>query len=485
MNYHKQVIKAAHEVLSFVKGGYSLIACQASPQTGKTELIECAYELLQREFPDSLGLYVCAHNHLDFVDQNFPRLEHLESKDLYCLGLRQRRRSLVGKKPLSSFKNTPVVVFFDEDHFGDGSEQTIHSWLRTNNLCPGRKIFLIGVSATGFTIIKRAGKAVVRMQLSDMPIYKSITYMFEHGHIKNSTPMLVGHAEERRVDQSNEAFQQLNHLIKGGIGGYAIIRVNGKDAPILDAKLKRLHQNRVHVRHWNQANQISNPEAYFSQKRGVFVVVIVQQKARMGNTIPTQHLKLVYEHSPKPTVATVAQGLLGRCCGHGKLTHKVTVYSHRNHAEAYMLFETGYLDDFFTYLEAHGLRASQRAKLAATEMQSYEGKLPGYAGIQRSEIVESVLNDLRKRHGLTPPVVCAAVRRWTTNKNKEERHRYTQAIALGDNPTLTKPNREAGSLSIYLDNRKDRHHLYYAYRSNKVLVKADLVASDDSFYSEI
>lgn len=288
MRYHKQVRKGAKQLLQHVSNGMALIVCLAAMQSGKTELIACAFEMLRRMYPYCLGLYVTAHNHLDFVSQNFLRLEHLVAQDLYCLGLRERRASQIGNKPLSSFKNSPVFIFFDENHFGDGVVQTIFQWLTVNNLYPGRKVILIGVSATPFSSIKRAGKAIVRFLFSDMPTYKSVTYMLDHGHIKESKSLIINDANGMSIDTNNEAFQELEKHIFSKKGGYAIFRMNKKgSSELLEAELKSRFGGKIHVRHWNQSNQLRcSPQEYFSLERtGVFTVVIVKQKARMGNTI--------------------------------------------------------------------------------------------------------------------------------------------------------------------------------------------------------
>lgn len=488
MKYHKQVRKGAKQLLQHVSNGMSLIVCLAAMQSGKTELIACAFEMLRRMYPGCMGLYVTAHNHLDFVSQNFLRLEHLVAQDLYCLGLRERRASQIGNRPLSSFSNSPVFIFFDENHFGDGVVQTIFQWLTVNKLYPGRKVILIGVSATPFSSIKRAGNAVVRFLFSDMPNYKSVTYMLDHGHIKESEQLVINGDDGLIIDTKNAAFLELEKHILFKKGGYAIFRMNKKgSSELLETELKSRFGDKVHVRHWNQANQLRcSPQEYFSLERaGIFTVVIVKQKARMGNTIPTQHLRMVYEHSPKASVATVAQGLLGRCCGHNKLKHKVTVYSHKKQAKAYSYFERGLFDDFISHMEEHKLKASDRSAIASTEMESCEGKVAGNAGAKRKEIINSVLNDLSGRYGVVGSQTAVVVRRWSTNKNAEERNRYNQIIAAGENPTLTKPNKAPGSLSIYVDNRKNRHDIYYAYRTDTVLIKGDLVPSEKTFYSTI
>ena len=481
--HHKQVRKAAIKLVKLIKNGANCAVCLAPMQSGKTELIECAFQMLRRDFLNCMGLYVTAHGHLDFISQNFERLEHLEAIDLYCLGLRERRKSMIKNRPLASFKNDPIFVFFDENHFGDGAIQTIFAWLTVNKLYPARSVVLVGVSATPFSSVDRAGKAVVRFDFGDMPTYKSVSKMLANDQVIESTPMVIRDCGERRFDNKNPAFLHLNRLVGSGAGGYAIIRLCNRDSLLFSEELKRIHGDKVHIRHWNQGNQIHSVGNFFSQWRDSFVVVIVQHKARMGNTIPTEHIRLVYEYSPKASVATVAQGLLGRCCGHGKLNHDVTVYTQIRQATAYSLFERGHQQAFLDYLSKHNLKASQRSVVESAELEVLSGSIDGAPGFKRTEIIDAVKTELKRSHDVTLSPTSIIVRRHTTNR--KDRKRYVQTIEAGSNPALTKPERAPGRLSIYFDNRKDRNGIYFAFRTDVTVVKGALVASEDSFYSNI
>jgi hypothetical protein len=488
MKYHKQVTKAAAELLEMILAGKRLLVMQAPMQSGKTELIACLHELLKRVYPRAISLYVTAHNHLDFVAQNFTRLEHLQAQDLYCLGLRERRRNLIGKKPLSAFDNDPVVVHYDENHFGDAAEQTIFQWLTVNKLYPGRKVYLIGISATPFSSVARAKDAVVRFSFADMPNYKSVTWMLEHGKIRESAPLILGRKEKRKLNTSCEAFEKLTSCIESRNGGYAILRIpNGFDAAFVDNELSRIFKSKVYVRHWNQQNQIQSPKEYFETERsGVFTVVIVQQKARMGNTIPTQYVRMVYEYSPNAAVATIAQSLLGRCCGHGKLNHDVTVFSHLRQAEAYSLFESGQHDEFVNFLKSNRIKASQRSMIEPEVVRIVDGQIPVRADIKRGDragIIRMVRDNIVDKCGNIVNKELPIVRWWDTFK--KERPRFEQSIAAGKNPTITKTNKKPGSLSIYVDNRVGKNVVYYAYRTGEVVVKSVLVASNLSLYSKL
>ena len=155
--YHKQVIKAAREGLDLIADHLlNFIVIAAGMQAGKTEFIACMHELLREIYPETLSLYVTAHDHLDFREQNWDRLEHLELFDLYCLTLSDRKKDKIKGKNINQYSNDPIVVFFDENHFGDGLEQSIDKWVVRNGLEPSRRVVFVGVSATPFSSIERA-----------------------------------------------------------------------------------------------------------------------------------------------------------------------------------------------------------------------------------------------------------------------------------------------------------------------------------------
>ena len=159
--YHQQVFKAARESLNLVdEHKMNFIVVAAGMQAGKTDYIACTHELLKEVYPKTLSLYVTAHNHLDFRYQNFSRLEHLENTDLYCLTLADRRKDKIKGKLIYQYSNDPIVIFFDESHFGDGLDQTVDSWIQRNGLSPSRRVIFVAISATPFSSIERAQEAV-------------------------------------------------------------------------------------------------------------------------------------------------------------------------------------------------------------------------------------------------------------------------------------------------------------------------------------
>ena len=209
-------------------------------------------------------------------------------------------------------------------------------------------------------------------------------------------------------------------------------------------------------------------------------MVFVQQKARLGSTIPTDHIKLVYEYSPNGSVATISQSLLGRCCGHNKLKHKLKIFTHLKQAEAYSLFEQGRYTDFAEFIDAHGLKASQRSVVNDEELEVVEGQIKVAKNASRNQIIDMVRSEIEEKHGSIKkfrPIL----RAWS--RNEKEREFYKACIREGKNPAYGKESDEVGYVSIFHDDRKGSNEIYYSYRTDVVLMQKTVVGSAGSLFS--
>ncbi len=387
-----QVEKAVSDMLEKMKNypDERLFLLAAPMQSGKTAFIEKMYAKLKELYPNAMGLYVVAHNHVDFVDQIKTRIEHLESQDLYFLSLRERRLGKIKKRPLKSFQNDPIFIFFDENHFGDGCEQTIDRWLEHNGLYPTKRTYMIGVSATPFSSALRAKETTVHYSQDLMPSYKSVTMMLKNGDIEEAEPILGIENKKRVILTNSSAYKFLEKTIQESDSGYCIFRIpKFTDALFFEKELKKKFGKRIHVRHWNQENSIDSPTDYFSVYRAnVITIILLQQKARMGSTIPSAQIKMVYDYSHNAAIATVAQGLLGRMCGHGKLDHKVKVFSHLLQAQAYSLFENGKIDEFSSFILDEHLKTSARSKVQLTDGDGIITEVFDYDSLKNKKLID-------------------------------------------------------------------------------------------------
>lgn len=483
-----QVDKAVTEMMNLIltKPDDYFFLLVAAMQSGKTQFIEDMYIMLRKYFPNCMGLYVSSHNHKDFIIQNFSRLDHLQAKDLYCLTLRERRNSQIKRRPLKSYNNDPVFTFYDENHHGDGLRQTIDRWLEDNQLYPQRKVYLIGVSATPFSSLLRAKDTTVMYDSSLMPNYKSVTQMLKRGDLEEATPITKTINQKVTVLESSSAYQYLENLILNKDYGYAILRLpNADHANHFEKHLLRKFGQRVHVRQWNQKNQLDNPAEYFGTfRKNVVTVVIVQQKARMGNTFPTRFAHMVYEYSPLASVATVSQGLLGRMCGHGKIDDHVKVFTHLKHAAAYSLFENAQFEDFYSYLAANNLKPSQRSNVVVTTEQKNITEIISSNTLDRSTVIENVQKHLTEKFGELPVFNDVTFR--VLSRNAFEGYWYKEIFdGPMDDAASKKLVREPEKVSVIVDDRKLPHDVYASFRQGEYIPVATLAPKPTSIYSKI
>lgn len=321
-----------------------------------------------------------------------------------------------------------------------------------------------------------------------MPTYKSVTYMLEQKLIKEPDPLIINHGKgQLQFNPTCNAFLYLERLAKKKTDGYAIIRVKNKqEAKFLEWNInQRIKGKQIFIKHWNQKEKI-DPQTYFKDLReGVLVVVIVQKKAAMGNSIPTDHMKMMYDYSPNAKLSTIAQGLLGRCCGHGKRKHLFPIFTHVGHAKAYSLFEQGKMADFAKYLHDNKIGPSARSKIHKKKTSIYHGTFTPKSKVKsKEEARELVKEELINVFGEDVHIDGTISARFLSDqKNQEQRKWYLDAIKKGVNP-ITKRS---------LDNIPGRTTLFYDERSNTIYYgirravndSYGIQASDNSFYNTL
>lgn len=480
----KQMMKLIHQ-----KPMERFFLLTAPMQSGKTQFIEDMFYEIKKHYPKSMGLYVVSHNHKDFISQNFLRLEHLASIDLHCLTLRERRLGRIKQRPLKSFPNEPVFIFFDENHFGDAVHQTIDQWLRFNKLYPGKNVYFIGVSATAFSSIQRAKDTTVLYDYKLMPLYKSVTAMIQRGDIEEATPIIKIENRKMVLIEDAPAIKHLEAIVKKQNHGYAILRIPQKEhAVFLEGVLiRKFGKDKVHIRHWNQGHQIESPGDYFNAyRKDIVTIVLIQQKARMGNTIPTKYVHMVYDYSPNAAVATVAQGLLGRMCGHNKLNDNVKVFSHLRQAKAYSLFELGKLQEFYDFIASNGIKASQRSVVSSDKSQGIITEVISCDSGEKKQVMECVKEQLENKFGKNPMFSGMVIRRLSKNRNEKEGNWYKDIIDRPlDNTANTKLLRDPGKVSVLVDDRTSSLTVYATFRLGEQQVINSLIPKASSIYSQI
>lgn len=303
-------------------------------QSGKTNIIACVFHLLKSVVPDIHGIFICANDQVDLRRQNLERLEHLPDFEVLTRVDRKRWNAVTRKSLL--------MVFFDENHFGDGIDMTVNEFLEKHGIKRSEKIGFCGVSATPFTSLGCLDFQIwPDLKALERDGYNSPELMLKKRRIQQAdrlfarpTPMGAIH-----INENSNVYKHLERAITRKIpSGYCMIRARLDEAQALEAHVKKKFGSRVFVKYWNMHAKDFSPESFFVLRRtGVFTIVMVQHKARMGNTIDTKHFEFLYESSAGAHLDTILQSFIGRACGFGKQDHRAVVYSNPKMAEAYTL----------------------------------------------------------------------------------------------------------------------------------------------------
>jgi len=336
------------------------IQISVSMQAGKTGVAKVVFLLLKKLIPNLKGYYVCANDQISHRTQIKSAIEGIN--DFEYLSLSDRRKWIDN--------DTPSLIIFDENHFGDGKYQTMQDFLIKNNLFIKQKgewitnpLFndtLLCLSATGFSALNYV----------DYVFIKDINKLHKTGY--NSTSLLLqknkiedcdSFIKKGKVLWESNVLKYLDSCVRKYKGCYGIIRCNAKGAALLRKELTAKYGSKIYIRDWNQHNPLNHLD-YFNGKKPTFTVVLLQNMCRMGASLNTEHIRFMAEHlSPMTYLATSIQGFIGRCCGYGKTNHNIKIFSQKSHAQAYSYWENDKKEAFMNFCTANNIKLSDRSKI--------------------------------------------------------------------------------------------------------------------------
>ena len=387
--YELQIATAERLLRKLVDDSQRQCLLHISPQGGKTGVAGAYFRLLKMLVPDLQGVLICGNDQIDLRSQNKIALEHL--------GL-----SVLSRKERFALPSTPrpFVVFFDETHYGDGHDMTIAQFLAKHDLMLAENVVFIGISATPFSALQLP---TVQVPLPDLEQqgYNSVPLMLAKGRIRQATQLFLKRDQQIIIQTHSSIYQHLAREAQAPMpGGYGIIRCRSTEAMALERHVAQTFGSLVHVVHYNMhSRDITDLESYLKKKRtGVFTLILIQQKARMGVVVPTKYVRFMYEYSHSSSIETTAQSILGRSLGFGKQQHGCVVYTHLKNATAYGLFSSGRLNDFFQYRKKHRLIISARAQevtLHASPSYRSLARLVFHGRTKPDTIKEAVYNILK------------------------------------------------------------------------------------------
>lgn len=315
--FYSNQIDAANKIYQHFIEGNKKVLLFAQMQSGKTGTYSCLIQKLKmnKNWKSLLGVEDIV---VILADSNTAVKDQIK-KDLNDDSIRVLHRSTSDRKIFKEIRNTLVIL--DESHTAEKDINVIAKDVDhvTNSL--------LTVSATDFHNDMVSSKNIPRVILSPGENYYGIVKMLENRmvkqsdrtHVKNKINPMFSNELESLVDQCK----------------YSIIRVSSHNESInLKKLLSKTHSN-ILVKIVNVKENKQNMDlSFLGEIPKLPTVVIINGAARMGRQIDTSNLFFVWD-TLKSNTDTCVQGLLGRCCGYNKETHKVKIFTDLEKAKEY------------------------------------------------------------------------------------------------------------------------------------------------------
>jgi len=365
----EQVKTAVFEFLAkLMYSGISKFIIMAGMQTGKTAFITRSFIKLQEEtVRDGVyaydAMYMCSNYQNEFIDDvkkdlSFNSWENMPIglKREHCVNLVKMNKNselnAAYERASAAFTaGKDLVVYYDESHHGSGSDQKFSKVYQKllqysikHNQATGdnRRLIFVGISATPFDTLAeyldhtKEGWTVITYKLSDMPVYNSVGNMFDNGRVQSDANFWKSTLSDRfqKVDMEHPAVYRM--LASKGRNLYHMVRIpNASRITAVEHLAKSIGFD---VKIWDEKHPLE--PGYFKLSPTRPTIIVVVQKARMGNRIPTEFIHTMVDYTTKSSsVATIVQSFLGRALGHNKKENDCVVYTNVEVAKAYTLLE--------------------------------------------------------------------------------------------------------------------------------------------------
>lgn len=359
-NIHKEQWETAVEIVNrFLKGEHLatrwVILC-AQPQEGKTGVARAVSIILfhSDEVPDCYRLdtsslqiqkiyFICGFQHTDLRKQARREMNITLANRKIPISVffgQDMKKALdnsdKGKSEFPDFKDSLVII--DESHWGAKSNSVYHRFLVKGGITPDADVskwttdntYVISISATPMaemvdSDVRERGIDKEYVILKSADTYLSMKKMLDNNCIYQSKNLnnedgishLTGLLEEYQSQRG-----KINRK-------YAVVRVpNEKCSTILKKKINdELDDISVIDTHYRYGDE-SDLNQIVSTVPDKFTVIVIYDRLRAGVQLDTSNISFVYEQKSSSSSAcdTVAQGLVGRCCGHNKEKNYVHVY---------------------------------------------------------------------------------------------------------------------------------------------------------------
>ena len=314
---HKQATAVCKQLFSFIKKGEKRFVVLMPMQSGKTSVVQCIAERMGVEGPHRI-IYLCSYDRVSYKNQIQNDLRVFEKEE--CL-------TLVGKDILKYKPQPNDIVLVDEAGYGVSEDQ------RLDRALTAVDAVVVAISATPYEAMKSSWNGrVLSPSRKSLEKYYGIWDMLQAGKVKKAYECIS--IKQKKKPELTPWFQ--NIIDNMPAKSYGIVRVRNRDEADILQKLLARQYIRSDV--WAQGSPLSadikDLLGTMPRRKKIFIVV---NHLRMGERITDNYLHFVIERLPKQRSMnnTIAQSLIGRCCGWDKKPAKVNVYTDVTEAQAY------------------------------------------------------------------------------------------------------------------------------------------------------
>jgi hypothetical protein len=324
-------------------------------QGGKTGVIGKCFDLLYNEFtmnnPSSKWKYVLMSPVSDIAlkkqsDERMPCVPGHE--DSFVRVYHNPNLNAKLKEQDSSYHKIEdnTFLFVDEVHIGNERNSLMahlfnsigvdfaDSTERINSILKERNIFIITVSATGFNILFR------ELNCKEPPLFKKIILRTEDNYYSVEKMFLKGQiikAEKPFLAKGlNRKFTAcLRESVNKG-NFYSIIRSGKRTIELRDLLVDSFTDCDVKIYDQINENKFNKEELHIQPEKPT--IILIRHYWRVGMTLDTRNVKLLYDTCGSTPLDTAAQSLVGRACGYNKDSFDGKVYTNIKEMQNYITF---------------------------------------------------------------------------------------------------------------------------------------------------
>jgi hypothetical protein len=331
-HYHSaNVVNCVAKIYKKFKNNKEVLVL-AKTQSGKTEVCNRIAELNEKykgSIKKSFGLHfkkiyliVCGSSN-ELKDDLIDKTQNFEIEILHINDIQKMINNY--EKHLNDFNsmNKNALIIFDECHAVAEINQTVCKLRDFLDMLPGNiednTVRILNISATSYEHVASQIPTVI---LEPGRGYYGIKEMVDLNRVKDAKDLTA----YDNVTEFVNIIMALKNRKK-----YVLIRMpkNKNEHQIVKTNItKCMRKNTIsfQFKDYNMNSKFELNDKYLNSKPNVTTVILIKDMLRMGKTVNTKHVCLMYDTHDNSHTHTTVQSFIGRASGYNKRNHGVTVY---------------------------------------------------------------------------------------------------------------------------------------------------------------